>query len=264
LRAGDRCAVEPYFNCGQCIACRKGKMNCCERIQVLGVHTDGGMREMMTVPADKLHRSAALSLDQLALVEPLAIGAHAVARAQIEAGEFALVVGTGPIGLSVIQFAQLAGARVLALDVNAERLDFARACSPLEAAIQAGDGAIAQIKAITGGDLPTVVFDATGNPRSMNASFNLPAHGGRLVLVGLFQGDLTFHDPDAHRRELTLLCSRNATGADFNRVIGLLEAGAIDIRPWITHRVSFGKDVIAQFPLWLDPQSRFIKAVIEV
>lgn len=264
LRIGDRCAVEPYLHCGKCIACRKGKTNCCEWIQVLGVHVDGGMRELITVPTGKLHKSESLSLDQLALVEPLCIGAHAVARAQIEAGEFALVLGTGPIGLSVIQFAQLAGAGVIAMDVNTERLSFARERFTIEAAIEAGEGAIDQIKQITGGDLPTVVFDATGNLRSMNDSFNLPAHGGRLVFVGFCQGHVTFHDQDAHRRELTLLFSRNATGADFKRVIGLLEAGAVDVNPWITHRVLFGPEVIRQFPLWLEPGSRFIKAVIAV
>jgi 2-desacetyl-2-hydroxyethyl bacteriochlorophyllide A dehydrogenase len=264
LRVGDRCAVEPYLHCGRCIACRRGKTNCCERIQVLGVHADGGMRELITVPTGKLHKSESLSLVQLALVEPLCIGAHAVARAEIEAGEFALVVGAGPIGLSVIQFAQLAGARVIAMDVNSERLSFAGERFTIEAPIEAGEGAIEQIKEITGGDLPTVVFDATGNLRSMNAAFNLPANGGRLVFVGLCQGEVTFCDQDAHRRELTMLCSRNATQADFKRVIGLLEAGAVDVNPWITHRVQFGVEVIEQFPLWLDPQSRFIKAVIEV
>lgn len=218
----------------------------------------------MTVPTDNLHKSESLSLDQLALVEPLCIGAHAVARAQIDAGEFTLVVGAGPIGLSVIQFAQLARARVIAMDVNKERLSFAREHFTLEAAIEPGEGAIAHIKQITGGDLPTLVIDATGNLRSMNAAFNLPAHGRRLVFVGFSQGDVTFHDQDTHRRELTLLRSRNATGADFKRVIILLEAGAIDIDPWITHRVPFGAEVIGQFPLWLEPQSRFIKGVIEI
>jgi 2-desacetyl-2-hydroxyethyl bacteriochlorophyllide A dehydrogenase len=264
LTAGDRCAVEPYLHCAQCIACRQGKTNCCERMQVMGVHTDGGMRELITVPTGKLHRSESLSLDQLALVEPLCIGAHAVARAEIEAGEFALVVGAGPIGLSVIQFAQLAGARVIAIDIDKERLSFAREHFTTELTIESGAGAIEQIKGITGGDLPTVVFDATGNLRSMNAAFNLPANGGRLVFVGLCQGEVAFCDQDAHRRELTMLCSRNATGADFQRVIGLLEAGAVDINPWITHRVLFGPEVISEFPLWLDPGSRFIKAVIEV
>jgi len=264
LRVGDRCAVEPYLNCGECIACRQGKTNCCEKLQVLGVHTDGGMRELITLPTNKLHKSETLSLDQLALVEPLCIGAHAVSRAQIKTGEFALVVGAGPIGLSVILSAQLAGAKVIVMDVNEERLRFAREHFRVAAAIKADDRAIAQLKEITGGDLPTVVFDATGNQQAMNDSFNWPAPGGRLVLVGLFQGNLTLHDPEAHRRELTVLFSRNATGADFKRLIALLEAGAIDITPWITHRVSLGEEVIGQFPLWLNPQSRFIKAVIEV
>lgn len=267
LRAGDHCAVEPYLNCGECIACRKGKTNCCDKIQVLGVHTDGGLCELMTVPANKLHKSETLSLDQLALIEPLCIGAHAVARAQVEPGEWVLVVGAGPIGLAVILSAQLTGARVIVMDVNQERLSFACERFPITAAIQAPDNldnAVDHVKEITGGDLPTLVFDATGNQQAMNASFNLPANGGRLVFVGLVQGKLTFHDPEAHRRELTVLFSRNATAADFKRVIALLEDGAMDIEPWITHRATFGEDVIEQFPLWLNPQSRFIKALIEV
>lgn len=263
LRAGDRCAVEPYINCGECVACRRGRTNCCTRLQLLGVHLDGGMCEQIAVPIPKLHCSTTLSLDQLALVEPLSIGAHAAARAQIEAGEFVLVVGAGPIGLAVIQFAAEAGARVIVMDINRDRLDFAAQHFRIEAGIEAGEGAVERLRDITAGEMPTVVFEATGNPRSMNASFNLPAHSGRIILVGLFQGDLTFHDPDAHRRELTIICSRNATTADFKRVMTLLDAGRIDIDPWITHRVSLD-DLIGQFDRWLDPQSRFIKAVVEI
>jgi 2-desacetyl-2-hydroxyethyl bacteriochlorophyllide A dehydrogenase len=263
LQAGDLCAVEPYLNCGDCVACRRGKTNCCVRLELLGVHIDGGMREWLAVPTNKLHKSEVLALDQLALVEPLSIGAHAVARAQVEAGEFALVVGAGPIGLSVIQFASIAGAKVIVMDVNQERLRFAREHFAIEATILAGKGAVEQIAELTNGEMPTLVFDATGNQRSVNASFDLFANGGRLILVGLFQGEVTFRDSDAHRRELTLLRSRNATAADFRRVMSLLEAGQIDIQPWITHRVGFA-DVVEQFPRWLDPQSRFIKAVIEM
>ncbi|MEP7339540.1 MAG: zinc-binding alcohol dehydrogenase family protein [Acidobacteriota bacterium] len=263
LRAGDLCAVEPYLNCGDCVACRRGKTNCCARLELLGVHIDGGMREWLAVPTNRLHKSEVLSLDQLALVEPLSIGAHAVARAQVEAGEFALVIGAGPIGLSVIQFASVVGAKVIVMDVNQERLRFAREHFAIEATIQAGESAVAQIAELTGNEMPTLVFDATGNQRSVNSSFDLFANGGRLVLVGLFQGDVTFRDSDAHRRELTLLRSRNATANDFRRVMSLLEAGQIDIQPWITHRVGF-TDVVEQFPRWLDPQSRFIKAVIEM
>lgn len=264
LRPGDRCAVEPYLSCGSCVACRSGKTNCCVRLQVLGVHVDGGMRELITVPIRNLHRSTTLSLDELALVEPLCIGAHAASRAAIEAGECVLVIGAGPIGLSVVQFASLAGAKVLVMDGNRHRLEFARDHFQIEAAIEAGEAANEQVQALTGGDMPAVVVDATGNQRSMTAAFDLPAHGGRLVFVGLFQGDVTFHDSAAHRRELTLYCSRNASAADFRRVIGLLESGRIATSQWISHRVPFGDAVAAGFPQWLDSQSRFIKAVIDV
>jgi len=263
LRAGDHCAVEPYLNCGACVACRRGKTNCCSRLQVLGVHADGGLTETLKAPVNKLHKSDSLSLEQLALVEPLSIGAHAVARAELERDEFALVVGVGPIGLGVIQFAQLAGARIIALDINEERLSFAVEHFAVEHTVKAGDDAVKQISDITNGEMPITVFDATGNKRSVESSFNLVAHGGKLVLVGLFQGDVTFKDSDAHRRELTLLRSRNATGADFQRVIAHLEAGKINVNPWITHRATFA-EAIDQFASWLNPKSRFIKAVIEV
>jgi 2-desacetyl-2-hydroxyethyl bacteriochlorophyllide A dehydrogenase len=269
IAAGDRCAVEPYLSCGTCIACRSGKTNCCVRLQVLGVHADGGMRELITLPVRVLHRSDTLSLDQLALVEPLCVGAHAVARAGIEADECVLVIGAGPIGLSVIQFASLAGAKVLVMDVNRDRLEFAREHFRVDAVIENSEGGpstetMTRVQALTDGDMPTLVFDATGNQRSMTAAFDLPAHGGRLVFVGLFQGDVTFHDPAAHRRELTMLCSRNALPADFRRVISLLESDHVDTSQWISHRVPFGDGVVGGFPRWLDPQSRFIKAVIDV
>ncbi|HLW79289.1 MAG TPA: alcohol dehydrogenase catalytic domain-containing protein [Terriglobia bacterium] len=125
LKPGERCAVEPYLSCGGCDACRAGKYNCCESLRVLGVHTDGGMRELLAVPADRLHKSGRLTLDQLALVETLGIGAHAVARSGLSAGEDALVVGAGPIGLSVVQFARAAGARVRVLDTSPTRREFA-------------------------------------------------------------------------------------------------------------------------------------------
>jgi 2-desacetyl-2-hydroxyethyl bacteriochlorophyllide A dehydrogenase len=262
LRPGDRCAVEPYLTCDRCIACRRGKSNCCVHLQCLGVHSDGGMRERIKVPLSKLHKSEILSLDQLALVEPLCIGAHAVARAQIEEGEFALVIGAGPIGLSVLQFAQLAGARLIVMDINEERLRFARDHFDIEFVV--GPGAAGEpLESITSGEMPTLVFDATGNARSMEAAFELVANGGRLVLVGLVQGNVSFRDQDAHRRELTLLRSRNATAADFKRVIHELESGKIDIDSWITHRVLFD-EVVGQFDGWLDPKTKFVKALVEV
>jgi 2-desacetyl-2-hydroxyethyl bacteriochlorophyllide A dehydrogenase len=262
FRPGDRCAVEPYLSCGRCIACRRGKSNCCVHLQVLGVHTDGGMREFITIPITKLHRSETLSWEQLALVETLGIGAHAVERARLEAGEFALVVGAGPIGLSVIQFAQLAGARVVVMDVNEARLEFCRRHLGVGDTLAAGETALAQLEAITDGDLPTAVFDATGSPASMTQSFRYVAHGGRLVLVGLCQADISFHDPEFHRREMTLLATRNSTHREFQQIIRLMEEGRIDTEPWITHHVPCD-EMPAAFPTWLEPASGVIKAMVE-
>lgn len=264
VRAGDRCSVEPYINCETCVACRRGKPNCCASLKVLGVHMDGGMREAFTLPARKLHPSATLTFDQLALVETLGIGCHAVERARLERDEFALVVGAGPIGLAAIQFAMEAGARTIVLDVNEARIDFCQGQLGVPHAINAArEASVEALLRITGGDLPTAVFDATGNPKSMMEAFHFPAQGGRLVFVGLFQGDVTFNDPNFHKRELTVMGSRNALPTDFTRIISLIEAGRLDTGPWITHRAPLD-GVIADFPSWVLPETGVIKAMIEV
>jgi 2-desacetyl-2-hydroxyethyl bacteriochlorophyllide A dehydrogenase len=228
--------------------CRRGRPNCCSTLSVLGVHRDGGMRELIAVPTVKLHASTVLSYEQLALVETLAIGAHAVERAELPRDEFVLVIGAGPIGLSVIPFARAAGARVAVMDTSAARLDLCRSVWGVEHAIDAqSPSAEAQVLEAGGGDLPGVVFDATGNPQSMSAAFRWPCAGGRLVFVGLVQGDISFNDPDFHRRELTLLATRNAQPESFRSIIKAVESGRIDTSPWITHRIGLG-DVPEQFP----------------
>ena len=263
LKPGDRCSVEPYLNCGHCIACRRGKPNCCADLKVLGVHVDGGMRPLFRVPAGKLHKSARLDFDQLALVETLGIGAHAVERAQLAADEFVLVIGAGPIGLSVIQFARAAGVRLAVLDVSDPRLEFCRAQLGVSLTLKPGVDVVARLKELGGGDLPTCVIDATGSPQSMMSSFDLPAHGGRIVFVGLFQGDVTFNDPNFHRRELTVMGSRNSMPDTFRTVIRLVEEGRVDTRPWITHRFNLA-DTAAVFPRDIAGNPAVLKAMIEV
>lgn len=260
LSVGDLCCVRPYMNCGVCDACRRGITNACVKLQVLGVHRDGGMREYINVPIDKIHKSAVLNADEFALVEMLSIGCHAVRRAQITAGEYAVVVGLGPIGLGVANFAHLAGANVIAVDVSEQRLAFASTQPAIGGCIDGKGDVLEQFKTAIPDGLPTVVFDATGNAASMMKSFNFVAHGGRLVFVGLFQGEVTFNDPEFHRRELTLLASRNATDADFKQVIGALEAKQIDVTPWITHSPS-PEAMIETFPQWLNPANGVVKAM---
>lgn len=263
LAVGDHCAVEPYMNCGKCIACRRGKPNCCANLKVLGVHTDGGMREVIAVPVHKLHKSTILPLDALALVETLCIGAHAARRAQLDSGEFALVIGAGPIGLTVVEGLRHTGANTIVMDINEQRLEFCQHYLGVEHVVNAKEDPLAQLQAITSGDLPTAVFDATGNPESMMGAFKYLANGAKLIYVGLFQGDVTFHDPEFHRKEVTLMSSRNATAADFAWVMSQLESGAIDTKTWITHRAPFD-DMIGAFPGWLDPANGVIKAMVEL
>ncbi|WP_309120489.1 zinc-binding alcohol dehydrogenase family protein [Paenibacillus sp.] len=263
LTVGDRVGVIPYLHCGECIACRRGKTNCCTSMRVLGVHVDGGMRERIAVPASHLIRTNGLSLDAAAMIEPLAIGAHAVRRSGLRRGETALVVGGGPIGLGVMAFAKYAGAAVIAMDVNEERLAFGRDWAKADATLIAGDGAAERLLALTGGDGPTVVFDATGNATSMENAFGYVAHGGTLVFVGLVKNDLAFSDPEFHKRELTLLASRNATRDDFVRVVEAIEAGDVDIERFITHRAALG-ETVERFDEWLRPESKVVKAVLEL
>ncbi len=262
LKVGDRCSVEPYLNCGQCIACRRGKPNCCSNLRVMGVHMDGGMGELLAVPAPKLHPSATLSYDQLALVETLGIGAHAVERAEPTAEDFILVIGAGPIGLSVVQFALITGAKVVVMDISESRLAFCREQMGVTHTVMAGENASVELTAIGDGDLPTIVIDATGNPRSMAGAFDLPANGGRIVFVGLFQGELAFNDPNFHRRELTVCASRNALPETFTSITSAMEEGRIDTTPWITHRMALA-EVPARFSeITKDPT--LLKCMIEV
>jgi 2-desacetyl-2-hydroxyethyl bacteriochlorophyllide A dehydrogenase len=265
IKPGDRCSVEPYINCQACYACRQGRTNCCQNLKVLGVHTDGGMRARILVPARKLHPSAKLTLEQLALVETLGIGCHAVDRAAPRRDEHVLVIGAGPIGLSVLEFVKLTGARITLLDLNAQRLEFCRQSMGIENTIQStGDGSeLRKLEEIGGGMLPTVVFDATGNAKSMAAAFQFVGHTGKLVLVGITPGDVSFSDPLLHTRELTVLASRNALPDDFRRIIRLIEGGQIDTDPWITHRTNFAA-LAADFPAYTRPETGVIKAMVDV
>ena len=214
-------------------------------------------------PTSQLVKHDGLSLDQLALCECFAIGAHAVRRAQIREGEQVLVIGAGPIGLGVMQFAQLAGGSVLAMDISRERLDFAAARLGLAGTIKAGrDGVKEEIAAATGGDFPTVIFDATGNSRSMMDAFLYLAHGGRFVLVGLVNADICFPDPEFHKRETTLLSSRNATIDDFNWVMESMASNKVTVDSLVSHRCSLAETVDC-FPRWTNPEARVIKAIIE-
>ena len=262
LKAGDRVAVIPYMHCGKCDACLSGKTNCCETLQVLGVHADGGMCEKLVVPKEHVIKTNHLSLDHAALIEPLAIGAHAVNRAQVNEGDQVLVVGAGPIGLGVMAFAKRKGAVVTVLDVNEERLAFCQKWAKVDQTICSSEPTESELRE-TIGTMPAVVFDATGNVHSMTQAFDYVGFGGKLVYVGLVKQELTFNDPDFHKKELTLLGSRNAAKKDFEDVADLLASAQYDMDAYISHRCEFDQ-LIDTFEEWLKPESKVIKAMVTI
>ncbi|MBB5039048.1 zinc-binding alcohol dehydrogenase family protein [Prosthecobacter dejongeii] len=253
LKIGDRCSVEPYLNCGHCHACRQGRTNCCETLTVLGVHCDGGMRERMVLPAHKLHVSETLDFEQLALVETLAIGCHAVNRAAILPEDDVLIIGAGPIGLTVLEFARLVSSRLTVLELSASRRAFVRQHYP----------GITVVETLPDEPAAQVVFDATGNATSMARALSLARFTGRIVYVGITKDPIPLDDPLLHRRELTLLASRNAHASDFPRILSLIQQGHIHTQSWLTHRADWN-DLPALMETLTTPGTESVKAIARI
>ncbi|MEM9987845.1 MAG: zinc-binding dehydrogenase, partial [Bacteroidota bacterium] len=188
---------------------------------------------------------------------------HAVDRARIREDDIVLVIGAGPIGLGAIQFAILTGARVLAMDIDPGKLDTCREITGLQEFLLATGEVESKLKDLLNGDLPTVILDATGNAQSMMRTFDYVAAGGSIVFIGLFIGEVVFHDPTFHKKELTLMASRAALSQDFTRIIELVEKGKIDPASFITHRLTFDL-VPTDFEQLYAPGSNLVKAVIEL
>ena len=265
VAVGDRCSVEPYMNCGECYACRRGAANCCQRLEVIGVMTDGGLCDSFLVRADKLHPSSKLGFDQLALVETLAIGCHANDRGAPSDGDHALIIGMGPIGLATLEFARLTAATISVMDMNQERLDFVTKNYGIQNTVLfRGDGSeLDTMKQITGGNMFQVITDATGNRHSMGNALQYIAPTGKLVFVGITTEEIAFRHPSMHKPEASIMASRNALPSDFTRIIGLIENGTINTTPWITHRTNFN-DVQSDFESFTRPETGIIKAMINV
>ena len=262
LSVGEAVFVMPYLSCGRCVACRKGKANCCVNIQVLGVHRDGAFTEYLCVPQQFVHKIDGVSLDQAAMVEFLSVGAHAVRRGDVRAGQQVLVAGAGPIGMATLIFSRLRGAEVTVLDTRRDRLDFCLQHLGVESAVQIGVDDEARLSTVTDGNFFDVVFDATGNPKAMERGFEFVAHGGTYVMVSVVRDHIRFSDPEFHKRETTLVGSRNATMEDFETVLAAMRAGQIPDVALNTHRMPLSR-VPTDFATLLDPANGVVKAIVE-
>jgi threonine dehydrogenase-like Zn-dependent dehydrogenase len=260
LEVGDPVVVNPYLPCYECPACREGKTNCCESLKVIGVHCDGGMAEEIVMPEANLYPATGLSLRDAAMVEFLAIGAHAVRRSELKPGDRALVVGSGPIGLGVAFFARIAGGDVTVVDAAPDKIEATRALGFATFGVGELEGDDFKAVKRSGFD---AVFDATGSIRAMNASILHTRNGGSYTLVGVIKGDLVWSDPEVHRRELTIRGSRNATKEDFDHVMDSIRKGLVPTDRLATHATSFDR-VPLDMPAWTHNRDGLIKAIITV
>lgn len=261
LVEGDAVYVMPYLSCGHCSACAKGKTNCCVNIKVLGVHIDGGLCEYLTVPAEFVRKVEGVSLDEAAMVEFLAIGAHGVRRAQVVPGQSVLVVGAGPIGIAAALFSKLAGASVTVIDGREDRLQFCTDHLHADHVLVVGEQTRTALSSITDGAFYDVVFDATGNPSAMQLGFSYVGHGGTYVLISVVSSDITFSDPEFHKREMSLLGSRNATIDDFDFVLAAIREGKVPTAALNTHKADLA-DLASALPGWMEPSAGVIKAIV--
>lgn len=260
LKAGDRTVIIPYINCQECMACLAGKSNCCQHLKVFGVHTDGGMQEIISFPTRLLVKANELSLEEIAIVEPLAIGAHALRRSQIKKGDIIVVMGCGPIGIGIVQLAKYIGAKVIVVDINDYRLRLAQEKFGADLTVNGLHAPVDQIKEFTQGEFANAVFDASGSKLAIEKGTDYMRHGGNLILVGLFKGELSLQHPVLHAKETTLMCSRNATREDFEFVMTVLREKKFNTDAYITRNVNL-ESILSDFDAWASPTSKEIKVV---
>lgn len=261
IKVGSTVTVNPYLRCRKCHACRLDKPNCCMNIRVMGVHIDGGMAEYVSVPAEAVIAVDGLSLDHAAMVEFLSIGMHAVRRGTVTKVDRVLVVGAGAIGVGVALFARMAGAEVFLIDTNVGRLKRAKSACPGVQTRLADAEVAGWLSEQTLGDFFDVVFDATGNAAAMQTGFSYVAHGGRYVLVSVVGQDITFSDPEFHKREMQLIGSRNATRHDFQMVIDMMKAGVLPLDKLHTHSLA-AADLPQMVPELMKVPDDLLKAIV--
>lgn len=254
LEVGARVVVEPFIGCAACYPCRVGKSNCCARLEIIGVHRPGGFAEFLTAPARNIHRiPEGLSFSAASFAEPVAIGVQACRRGQVAKGEYALILGCGPIGLALIEVARQRGARVVATDIQPLRLEIAKQLGA--ETLVADDHLLSKVLEQTNGEGAPVVIEATGNSKAIEQTVELVAAGGRIVIVGLIKKGVgvTFPGLDFTRKEMTIVGSRASVNC-FPESLALLVSGAIQYPKVATEfGLSEAPRVLAQ--LALDPAS---------
>lgn len=261
LPAGTSVTVSPYKNCGCCSSCCAGRPNACEFNETLGVQRDGALAEFIAVPPERIYQADGLRLDELALVEPLTVGFHAVARGRVSTSDTVAVFGCGGVGLGAIASAAQRGATVIGIDVDDAKLALAQAAGAKWGVHSQREPVHERLRELTGGSGPNVVVEAIGLPATFRSAVEEVAFAGRVVYIGYAKEPVSYETRLFVQKELDILGSRNAGPEDFRAVIEMLQGGkfpvsqaiskivplaeaATTLRDWSDHPTSFSKILI--------------------
>lgn len=263
FQPGMEVTLSPYTHCGICSSCRQRRFNCCRHNQTLGAQRDGGLAEYLAVPWQKLYRAPKLSLRELALVEPMSVGLHAVRRGRVTSQDTVTVLGCGGIGLGVIAGASVLGARVIAVDINGRKLPIAKKAGAAVTINNRTESLHERIQSLTGGEGSDVVIEAVGLPETLLAAPNEVAYGGRVVYIGYSNVPVEYETKYFLLKELDILGSRNALPEDFQTAIKLLESGRFPTDDIITTTFPFAQ-AAAAFQAWSEKPELFTKIQVSV
>jgi 2-desacetyl-2-hydroxyethyl bacteriochlorophyllide A dehydrogenase len=255
---GQKVLVSPYTSCGKCAACKAGRYNTCKSNQTMGVQREGAMTEFVNVPHEKLFTSDKLSLEEMALVEPLTVGFHAVARGEVTAEDTVVVFGCGAIGLGVIAGASARQARVIAVDIDDEKLALAKRCGATDTINSMNENLHGRLQAMTDGEGPNVMIEAVGLPATFKACVEEVCFAGRVVYIGYAKAAVDYETKYFVMKELDIRGSRNATPADFEAVIAHLESGVFPTDAVITKTVSL-EEAPAALAAWSETPGEITK-----
>jgi threonine dehydrogenase-like Zn-dependent dehydrogenase len=262
LKTGTNVTLSPYTNCGKCASCRRGRANACEFNETLGVQRDGALLEQIWAPREKLH-SANLSIQALCLVEPLTVGFHAVSRGRVQSSDTVAVFGCGGVGLGAIAASHFAGARTIAVDLDDHKLEIARGAGAARTVNAAREPLHEHLLQLTENRGPDVVIEAVGLPETFRAAVEEVAFTGRVVYIGYAKEPVAYETRLFVQKELDILGSRNATPADFARVIAMLETGAFPVEQAVGTIVSLEQapSILRQ---WSEEPGRFTKIMVSL
>lgn len=259
---GDAVTVVPYTNCGKCASCRRGRTYACRNNQTLGVQRHGAMQEYISVPWEKILQAPGLNELELAMVEPLTVGFHAIRRGRVEPSDVVMVLGCGMIGAGAIAGAAGRGARVIAVDIDDHKLELASLLGASHLINSLSSDLHAELERLTGGDGPDVVIEAAGNPLTYRAAVDEVAFTGRVVCIGYAGSEVSFATKLFVQKEIDILGSRNASPEDFREVIAYLEKGTFPLERMITEKIN-PEDASGSVKQWAADPGKVMKILVE-